>query len=139
MSGRSDSSETDAPVAIPVVAEELSIDKKLVERRRIRVRKTVGEHTEIARAVLEEDIVEIDRRPVDRIVETAPAIREEGELLIIPVVEEILVVEKRLLLKEEIVVRRHRVSNPFEQEVVLRREEVQVDSVELPSSRDTRS
>jgi stress response protein YsnF len=41
-----------------------------------------------------------------RMVETAPEIRTESDVTILPVVEEVLVVEKRLVLKEELHIRR---------------------------------
>ncbi|HKD44205.1 MAG TPA: DUF2382 domain-containing protein [Candidatus Angelobacter sp.] len=40
--------------------------------------------------------MEIERRPIGRAVEQEPAIREEGDVLMIPVMEEALVVERRL-------------------------------------------
>ena len=50
--------------------------------------------------------VEVTRVPVNREIDTAPSIRTEGDVTIIPVVEEVIVVEKRLVLKEEIHLRR---------------------------------
>lgn len=58
--------------------------------------------------------------PVGRQVEATPAVREEGDVTIYPVMEERLVVEKRLFLKEELRVTRTVRLEPFEQEVVLR-------------------
>lgn len=46
--------------------------------------------------------------PVDRIIEQPPEPRQEGDTMIYPVVEEVLVVEKRFLLREEIHVSRER-------------------------------
>jgi stress response protein YsnF len=50
----------------------------------------------------------VERVPVNRLVETEPQTRQEGDVTIIPIIEEVLVVEKRLLLKEEIHIRRTR-------------------------------
>lgn len=47
----------------------------------------------------------VERIPVGREVHEPPQVREEDGVLVVPVVEEILVVEKRLLLKEEVRVR----------------------------------
>jgi len=55
------------------------------------------------------DEVAIERVPVNQIVEAMPETRTEGDVMIVPVVEEVLVVQKRLLLKEE--VRIHRTRN----------------------------
>ena len=51
---------------------------------------------------------DVRRVPVNRIVSEAPQTRQEGEVTIVPIVEEVLVVEKRLLLKEEIHIVRKR-------------------------------
>jgi hypothetical protein len=45
---------------------------------------------------------------IDRIVAEPPVQRQEGDTLILPVVEEVLVVEKRLMLREEIRITRRR-------------------------------
>jgi hypothetical protein len=50
----------------------------------------------------------IERVQIDRIVAEPPVQRQEGDTLILPVVEEVLVVEKRLMLREEIRITRRR-------------------------------
>jgi hypothetical protein len=50
----------------------------------------------------------VERVPVNRLIDTEPQTRQEGDVTVIPIVEEVLVVEKRLLLKEEIRIRRTR-------------------------------
>ena len=71
--------------------------------------------------------VEIERVAIDRQIDTAPEIRNEGETMIIPIVEERLVVEKRLFLREEIHVHRRRIVTQFRQNVTLRSQEVIVE------------
>ena len=44
----------------------------------------------------------IDRVPVGRFVDAAPPVRHEADVTILPVTEEIVVTERRLILKEEI-------------------------------------
>jgi stress response protein YsnF len=51
----------------------------------------------------------------------------EEDTLIIPVLEEVLVVEKRLLLKEEVRITTRRVETHAPKRVVLRREEATVE------------
>jgi stress response protein YsnF len=53
--------------------------------------------------------------------------RTEGETTIIPVMEEVLVVEKRLRLKEELHVTRRRTEHRDPQRVTLRSERVEVE------------
>jgi uncharacterized protein (TIGR02271 family) len=93
---------------IPLVEEELVVTKHQVETGRVRVRTEVQWRTDHARAELFRDHVEVERVPVGREVEAVPPIREDGDMVIIPVVEEVLVVEKRLVLTEEVRLKRTR-------------------------------
>jgi len=54
------------------------------------------------------DEVAVERVPINQIVDQVPDTRQEGDVLIVPVVEEVLVVQKRLLLKEEVRIQRRR-------------------------------
>ena len=65
--------------------------------------------------------------PVGCIVETAPDVRTEGDLTIVPVVEEVLVVEKRLVLKEELHIRRTSQTEVVEVPVTLRKQRAVVE------------
>jgi uncharacterized protein (TIGR02271 family) len=99
--------ETEEVAAIPLVEERLEVGKRRVESGRVRVRVAVDTREEIVPAELAHDEVEIRRVPRNVAVTELPGVRLEGDVTIIPVVEEQLVVEKRLVLVEEIhVVRR---------------------------------
>ena len=65
--------------------------------------------------------------PVNRVVDGPVVPRQEGDTLILSVLEEVLVVERRLVLKEEVRVVRTRVTEPATQRVTLRREEIVVE------------
>jgi stress response protein YsnF len=105
---------------IPIVEEQATIAKRVVEGGRVRVRTAVEEREQILRETLHHDEVEVQRVPVDREVAAMPAIREEGDVTIVPVVEEILVVERRLRLKEEIHIRKVRRTEEVEVPVTVR-------------------
>lgn len=101
--------ETEEVAAIPLVEERLEVGKRRVESGRVKVRVAVDTREEIVPAELAHDEVEIRRVPRNEAVTELPGVRLEGDTTIIPVVEEQLVVEKRLVLVEEIhVVRRTR-------------------------------
>ncbi len=68
----------------------------------------------------------VERIPVNRVVGVVPPVQHEDNTVIVPVVEEIMVVEKRLLLKEEIHVRRKQIVEHVREPVVLRSEEAEV-------------
>jgi stress response protein YsnF len=67
--------------------------------------------------------------PVNRIVGEAdlPASRYEGDTLIVPILEEVLVVEKRYRIKEELHIIRHRREHRHAETVTLKSEEVAVE------------
>lgn len=117
----------EAEMRIPLVEEELSVSKRQREKGRVVVQTIPRERQELVEQELERVDVEIERIPVDRVVETPPRIREEGDTLVIPVVEEVVVVEKRLVLREEIRVHRRRSVEQFQQPVTLRSEDVRIE------------
>jgi len=113
--------------AIPVFEEELRVDKTVSETDRVLIMTSVLERTEYADLELRSGEASIERVPIDRVVEAAPAIRQEGDTIIVPVLKEIMVVEKRLLLKEEIHIRITQVVQHVYQPVRLRSEEVSLE------------
>jgi stress response protein YsnF len=52
-----------------------------------------------------------------------PSVRQEGDVTIVPVVEEILKVERCLVLKEEVHIRRIKTTERHQEQVTLRRQE----------------
>ncbi len=112
---------------IPLVEEELRVDKRTTTTGKVRVRTVVDTVEEVARADLEEERVEVTRVPVGREVQAAPAVRTEGDVTIVPVLEEVLVVETRLVLKEELHIRRHLARENVEVPVTLRKERAVVE------------
>jgi len=127
--------ETDKPgteVVIPVREERAVIGTREVETDRVLVRTRVETRDETVERLLRSDTVEIERVPVGRVVETAPEPREEDGVLIVPVVEEELVLRTRLVLREEVHIRRIQGTRPVRHDVRLRREVVSTER--LPTS-----
>lgn len=112
-----------------VVEEDLRVDKRSSVTGKVRIRNVVDTVEEIASAVLEEERVEVTRVPVDRQVDARPPVRTEGDVTIIPVLEEVIVVEKRLILKEELHVRRTITHEHVEVPITLRKERAVVERV----------
>ncbi len=121
---------------IPVVVEEAEISKRVVETGRVRVVKRVRQREETVDEPLFREEVRVERVPVNRPVEGPVEVREEGGVTIVPVVEEVLVVEKRLVLREEVRITRVRVEEHRPQAVSLRSEEVEVDRVPNGAARE---
>lgn len=112
---------------LPVVEERLSVDKRTVETGRVSVRTAVEQTNALVAEDLLRDQAEVERVPVGREVESAPEPRWEGDVLIVPVVEEFLVVEKRLRVVEELRVVRRRTVERVETTVPLRSTRVEVE------------
>jgi stress response protein YsnF len=119
------------------IEERAVIGKRVEDRGGVRVTTRTETGTETIRASLEEVAVEVERVPVGRFVEAAEAPRVEGDVTVLPVYEERLVVERKLFLVEEVHVRRLARVHEVEVPVELQRQVVEVER--LPPSDDTPS
>jgi uncharacterized protein (TIGR02271 family) len=112
--------------AVPIVDEEVVAKKRTIKTGSVRVQKYVDERVEKVSMPVFRETVEVRRVPVNRVVESVPEMRTDGGTTIIPVVEEELVVTKRLILKEEIYVTKRRTRENATQEVTLGKERAEV-------------
>jgi len=132
-------SRRETALVVPVYQEELAVDKRTVEIGRARITKHVEEHEEVVDEPLLRQEVQIDYVPINRIWDgPPPPPRYEADKLIIPLLEEVLVVEKRLMLKEELHISRVQKTVREPQSVVLRSESVSVERVEPESDTERR-
>jgi uncharacterized protein (TIGR02271 family) len=111
---------------IPVIEERARVEKRIVERGIVKIDATIKERIETISEALTHEEVEIRRVPVDLEVEAVPEVRQEGDVVIIPVVEERIVVSKRLVLTEELHVHRRKVSEHASIPVTLRSTDIAV-------------
>lgn len=125
-------------IVVPIVEEHIEIEKREIETGGVRVRKVVREREETIDVPLLREEVEVERVPVNRVVDGPVQVRYEGETAIIPVLEEVLVVEKRLMLKEELRVTRKKLVTQETKQVLLKSEGVIVERLE-PAAESTRS
>jgi len=127
-SGRvSSGTPTENIMVIPVIQEQVSIDTKVVESGRVHISKTVSEQQESVSVPLNHEEVNVERVQKNEYVDTPPPpVRHEGDTMIIPVLREVVVVEKRLLLVEELHVTKKQVQTEDVRQVTLRKEEVNV-------------
>lgn len=114
---------------VPVIEEELRVEKRSVVTGRVRVRQVTDEIEQVARATLDEENFAVTRVPIGQEITSRPALRTEGDVIIVPVVEEILVVEKRLVLKEELHLRRVTTQETVEVPVTLRKQRAVIERV----------
>lgn len=112
---------------VTLVEETATITTRVVETGAVRVRTETEVIDHIERAALGLERVEIEHHPVNSWVDAMPPVREEGEVTIVPLVEERLVVEKRLFVTEEVHIRRVRSTEEVELPVTLRRQHAVVE------------
>lgn len=116
---------------IPVIEEQLRIDKKLTETGTVRISKHVTEHQETISVPLAHEEIQVERVTINQFIDAAPpAIRYEGETMIIPVIKEVAVVEKRLMLVEELHITKRQNQKQEAQTVRLRKETVDFEQVD---------
>lgn len=118
------------PDVIPVMQEFIRIEKRLVETGRVVIHKTVTERDEAVEVILKQQDLLVERVPIGRVVTEAPQSRQEGDTLIVPILEEVLVVEKRLVLKEELHIRNHSSERMEHKTVTLRTEQVDIQQID---------
>jgi uncharacterized protein (TIGR02271 family) len=117
-------------LVLPVVQEELKVGKQTVDTGGgVRLRKHRTRHTEqVEVPVWREDVV-VERVPRDVMLQAGqpqPEPRQEGDTLVVPVLEEVPVVVKRLRLKEEVRITRRRHEERASAKAELTREDVSV-------------
>ena len=120
-----DRHETAEEVVIPIAQERARIETRDRLVGRVRVRTETREEDVELTETLRASRIEIDRVPVDKFVDEAPEIREEGDVTIVPVMEEVLV--RRLLVREELHIRRITEEREVRETVTLRTQEPVVE------------
>ena len=132
-------SPADAPTVIPVLEERLEVGKRVVDTGGYRIVKRVEERDVVVDEALRLEGVDIERRPVGQLLVDGhvPTVRQEGATTIYPVLEEILVTQKRLLLKEELRITRTEGSRRDPQTVTLRSEEITIERLDDGQARSS--
>ena len=112
---------------IPIVEERLHTEKRRIETGKVRVRTVVEEEEQTVREQLARTHVEVERVPMDVEVSEVPPVREENGVTIVPVVREVLVVTKKLILTEEVRLKRTTAFQDHAQPVTLRMQRAVVE------------
>jgi stress response protein YsnF len=110
----------DLTLRVPIFEESVTVDKVAVQTDAVRVHTSVDEHEVVVEEVVRREALRVKRVRVDLAVDAAPLPREEGDTTIISLVEERLVVEKRLFVVEEIHVTREQTQERVAIPVTLR-------------------
>jgi stress response protein YsnF len=109
----------DNEIVLPLYAEEISVSKRVVPKTSVQVSTITHQHEEVINELLARERVEIERVAIGERVDVKPEVREEGDTIIVPVVEEVATVERYLVLKEEIRIRKIRSEERLQERLVL--------------------
>jgi len=122
--------EAGETVTIPVIVEELTVEKRIVERGGLRIVKIVTSEDVVVREPTVREAASVERVPINRLLaadEALPKARREGDTMVIPLFEEVVVSEKRTRLVEELRITMTRTEEPTEHTVTIRREAVHTE------------
>jgi uncharacterized protein (TIGR02271 family) len=116
-----------AATRVPILEEQLEVGARVIDIGEILVHKTVDEVEEVHRGPLSREEVQVERIRVDRPVDEPEQRRQEGDWLVIPIMEEVFVVKKQLLVTEEIRIRKELVTEEHEVRETIRRERASIE------------
>ena len=122
-------------IRVPIREERLRVEIQPADLGEVRLHKTVERVPTTTTRSVERDEVEIERVRVDRLLDQPVEPYQDGEWTVVPVMEEVLVVTKQLVLTEEVRIRTTRVTEEQEVYEVLRREHVSVEDATVHGAR----
>ena len=122
--------DPDEKIILPLVAETSHLEKRSVRTGKVRINTVLENVEEIASATLQEERVEVTRVPVNLPVKEAPTVRTVDGVTIVPVLEEIMIIEKQLILKEELHIHRRVTTEKIEVPVSLKKQRAVIERVE---------
>jgi uncharacterized protein (TIGR02271 family) len=113
---------------LQVIQEFPVIKKEIVETGKVHIRKTVTEEQVSVNLPIISESYNIERVPVNKVFDTPPAaFRYEGDVMVIPVMKEITIVQKRYEVVEELRIVRQTTETPLTQEITLLKENIHVE------------
>ena len=116
-------------IVVPLHDELAEVSRRNIVTGSVKVETVTRTRNERIEESLASEHAEIERVEMRQLVDAMPDIRTEGDTIIIPVVEEVLVVERRLFLKEEVRIRRMRRTELHAATVALREQEAVITRV----------
>lgn len=122
---RTPSVDTPDSATIPLVEEQVKYHTQDRITGKVSISKQVHEDTVEVEETFTQEKVDIERVPINQYVDgSLPEIRHEGDTLIVPVLEEVIV--KRQLLVEELHIKKTRETKTDTREITLKKETVNV-------------
>ena len=120
----------DGSIVVPLVDERLEVQKQWVQSGEVVVRKSTQTSQQTIPVELQHEEVQIDRVPVNRPLAYGEQTQPwwDGEVMVVPVVEEEIVVSKRLVLREEVRISKRKVSRQETVSDTIRSQQVDIDT-----------
>lgn len=114
-------------VRVPIHEERLHVSTQTVDLGEVRLHRHVDREPEIVTRAVERDELVVERVKLDRLIDAPVSTREEDGWLVVPIMEEVLVVTKQLVLTEEVRIGTRRVVEEQEVYEELRRERIEIE------------
>ena len=105
---------------LSLAIEDVAISKRRVAGDLVRLSTSTRTLERVVDEELTHEHLIVERVSIGRVVDAVPEVRVEGDVTIMPVVEEEIVVQRRLILTEEVHLRRVRVSGRHRETVAVR-------------------
>lgn len=120
----------DDRIVVNLIGEHLEVHKQWVQSGEVVIRKSVQTSQQTIPVELQYEQVQVDRVPVNRPVPAGEKIEPwwEGEVMVVPVVEEEIVVSKRLVIREELRITKLRATRQETVSDTIRREVLDVNT-----------
>jgi stress response protein YsnF len=122
---------------VPIVEERAAILKRETLTEGVRVRTAVREDEAAIDEPVAVETIDVERVPLDRWVEAPVPVRQEGDTTIVTLLEEVVVVERRLRATEEVRITKRRSVERHAETVTLRREEAVIERVSAAGRDET--
>jgi uncharacterized protein (TIGR02271 family) len=126
------------PDTLQLFAEEAHVLRRTVESGRVRIATVTHTRDHLVDELLARTNVEVERVPIGRVIDAIPPIGGDADHTVIPIVEETVVVERKLVLKEELHIRRKRTTERYQETVKLRHQTAEVTRISAEDP-DTKS
>ncbi|HEX8220820.1 MAG TPA: YsnF/AvaK domain-containing protein [Chloroflexia bacterium] len=125
-------------IVVPLVDEYLEVRKEWVQSGEVIVRRSVQTSQQTIPVELLHEEVQVDRLPVNRPLAEGEQTQPwwDGEVMVVPVIEEEIVVSKRLVVREEVRISKRKVSRQEEVSDTIRSQQVHIDTTGTLKPRD---
>jgi len=112
---------------LPLTEEVLHLSKQEISTGKVRVHTVVDTEEKFVRETLEQRSVEVTRIPKNEVLVAVPTVRTENGVVIVPVFEEVVVVETKLVLREEVHIRTNVSQDTVEFHVPIRKQRAVIE------------